>query len=354
MKRKSVLSLIIVFLTLLLLFSCLPHVHEFGEWTVTTEATCTKNGERIRSCSCRESESESIPATGHSYEDGVCGNCNADEPSPTEYFIFTELEDGTYSVKAAYPNSISGKIVIPEEYNGKPVTKIAASGFYECNNVTEIILSNEVTSIGNNAFIYCSSLEKISIPDCVTHIGSEAFAFCTRLENLSLGNGVKTIEWQAFYRCEELTNLVIPDNVEKIGHHAFYGCYNLANVTIGSGLLRIPTGCFERCYALEKVVVGASVQEIETAAFWRCTSLGFIDIPDNVTELEFNIFYGCNSLKDVILGSGIEKMVGAFNDTPGLENVYYVGSKSDWSEITFNAYPDLVDVNIHYNYSREE
>lgn len=355
MKKNLLPLFVISILVLFLLSACnSEHIHDFSEWSVSVEAGCKTDGKRIRSCSCGEMESESVPAIGHSYADGICTNCNADEPSPAEYFIFTELEDGTYSVKAADPNTISGKIVIPAEYNGKPVTKVAAVGFYKCNNITEIIISNGVASINNSAFIYCASLERLSIPDSVTHIGSEAFAFCTSLKNLSLGSGVNTIEWQAFYRCEELESLVIPNSVENIGHHAFYGCYNLANITIGSRLLKIPTSCFERCYALETIVIGASVQEIQTAAFKHCTSLSFIDIPDGVTVLEFNIFFGCNSLKDVILGNGVEKMSSAFNDTPGLENIYYVGTRSDWDEIVFNPYPDLVDVNIHYNYSREK
>ena len=41
-------------------------VHKFGEWTITKEASCTKDGEKVRVCSlCNKTETETIPAAGH-------------------------------------------------------------------------------------------------------------------------------------------------------------------------------------------------------------------------------------------------------------------------------------------------
>lgn len=68
------------------------HTHSWGEWTVITPATCTAEGERQRSCSCGEVQTEPIPATGHSLgawrvvkaptatepgmEERICVNCD--------------------------------------------------------------------------------------------------------------------------------------------------------------------------------------------------------------------------------------------------------------------------------------
>ena len=46
----------------------LPHEHEWSDWTVTTEATCTEAGEETRSCECGETETREIAALGHDYE----------------------------------------------------------------------------------------------------------------------------------------------------------------------------------------------------------------------------------------------------------------------------------------------
>ena len=46
--------------------------HSYGSWTVTSAATCTGSGSRTRTCSlCGVTETETIPATGHSYETTV-------------------------------------------------------------------------------------------------------------------------------------------------------------------------------------------------------------------------------------------------------------------------------------------
>ena len=56
---------------------CTAHTHAFGEWTVTTPATCTKDGVETRSCACGETETRAIPATGHvdADNDGKCDVC---------------------------------------------------------------------------------------------------------------------------------------------------------------------------------------------------------------------------------------------------------------------------------------
>ena len=63
------------------------HVHSWGEWT-GTEATCTTAGEKTRTCSgCGETETQTSPATGHTYvyADCVlsCSACSVTfEPTP--------------------------------------------------------------------------------------------------------------------------------------------------------------------------------------------------------------------------------------------------------------------------------
>ena len=45
--------------------------HSWGEWEVTTEATCEAEGEQTRTCSvCNETETEKIPALGHKWDEG--------------------------------------------------------------------------------------------------------------------------------------------------------------------------------------------------------------------------------------------------------------------------------------------
>ena len=80
-----------------------------------------------------------------------------DANAPTVGLEFKLTEDGTgYAVSAG---SATGKsrIVIPAEYNGKPVTEIAYNGFVRCS-LKSIVIPDSITAIGSNAFEFCTEL----------------------------------------------------------------------------------------------------------------------------------------------------------------------------------------------------
>ena len=99
MKKKMTSIVFILVLCVLVLCAFVgckkKHSHDYGEWTVTIESTCEKEGERIRSCSgCVILEIETIPALGHTY-----GELVAEKPA-------TCTEEG---VKAHYECSVCHK-----------------------------------------------------------------------------------------------------------------------------------------------------------------------------------------------------------------------------------------------------
>ena len=97
-----------------------------------------------------------------------CGEYNEDG------LKFDLLENGTYEVSVGRAKD-NTEIIIPSTYNGKPVTKIADSGF-------EFITDPNY------------SIEKIVIPESVTAIGKDAFSTCTALKSLSIPGGVTVID----------------------------------------------------------------------------------------------------------------------------------------------------------------
>ena len=54
------------------------HVYDAGK--VTTEPGCETEGVKTFTCSCGDSYTETVAATGHSYADGVCANCGEADP----------------------------------------------------------------------------------------------------------------------------------------------------------------------------------------------------------------------------------------------------------------------------------
>lgn len=55
------------------------HTHNYIE-SITKNPTCTEDGERIYTCDCGDSYTETIPATGHHYVDGECEHCGEKDP----------------------------------------------------------------------------------------------------------------------------------------------------------------------------------------------------------------------------------------------------------------------------------
>ncbi len=48
------------------------HIHAYGEWQTVREADCVNAGERERTCDCGETETEEIPALGHTGGEATC------------------------------------------------------------------------------------------------------------------------------------------------------------------------------------------------------------------------------------------------------------------------------------------
>ena len=74
---KKILVLVLCGVVFLQLSGC-SHEHEFGEWEIVQPATCLEDGLEQRSCThrnCEETETQTIPATGHSYSGGKCTFC---------------------------------------------------------------------------------------------------------------------------------------------------------------------------------------------------------------------------------------------------------------------------------------
>ena len=72
--------------------------------------------------------------------------------TPDEYFTFTELSDGTYSIAAKDVNNMPAEVIIPTTHNGKAVTIIDQIAFFGCKKLTSITIPDSITTIGLDAF----------------------------------------------------------------------------------------------------------------------------------------------------------------------------------------------------------
>ena len=101
---------------------------------------------------------------------------------------FTALGTTAYSVSA---NNSTGAVVIPNTYDGKPVTRI--ENFSNSPSITSVIIPNSVTSISQWGFRSCTGLTSITIPASVTQIAEYAFQSCTNLTSVTFEGSNTTI-----------------------------------------------------------------------------------------------------------------------------------------------------------------
>lgn len=161
----------------------LEHTHSYTS-KVTKKATCTENGIKTYTCSCGDSYTEKIPATGHTWSDWTVTK-EATETS-------TGLKERTCSVCKTTETKTIDKVVHKHNYSSKITTQptCTADGIktYTCScgdSYTETI-----PAIGHN---YVS---EVVAPTCTT--GGYTSHTCSRCGDNYIDNYVDSIE----HNCE--------------------------------------------------------------------------------------------------------------------------------------------------------
>ena len=213
-----------------------------------------------------------------------------------------ELNDDeqSYEVSACYRSAI-GEVVIPSEYDGKPVTKIGDRAFKDCKKITSVTIPNSVIEIGSYVFWQCEELKSATITGTVTEMAECVFLSCTSLESVTLPNNIKEISFGMFKDCTSLESVSIPNGVTAIGGSAFEGCTSLTSVTMPDSVTAIGWGAFQGCTGLKQIKISDNVAELDNYVFQNCTSLTSITIPKSVTTIDSDIFSGCTGLKEILV-----------------------------------------------------
>ncbi len=221
-------------------------------------------------------------------------------------------------------------LVIPDTYNGRPVTAIGPSAFEGNTKMERILIPQSVQSIGSSAFAGCTSLKAVFIPHGVTVIRDNTFASCTSLVVVDIPQSVKSIEMFAFSGCTALESVsyqfyldptderVLRLYCTEIGDNAFYQCKALASKLEFSWESHIGSGAFSGCTSIKEIDI-SSVYTVGGNAFSGCTSLetvvAFRDINDGY-GFDIATFSNCSALKKLTMRNSADQCAEFFACSP--------------------------------------
>lgn len=274
-----------------------------------------------------------------------------------EYFSYTLLSDGTYSIaKAPEKDLPSASLVLPSTYNDQPITVVADGGFARCG-ITSVVIPESIVEIKANAFNGCTALTMVKFDgeSRLTAIADLAFDSCVNLKS------VYSDELKEGY-------LILPDRVLSIGNFAFRGCA-FSYVNLNSGLEDVGYGVFSKtskltyfdatvnsyfsggeflvkkanntvyAYALGSKNTEISVNwNIAQYTFAYATNLKKVTLEANVANVGGNAFEGCTGLNEVNTVAAVNLTAlgaSAFSGCSGLTE-FYIGEKVE--KLTVNAF----------------
>ena len=264
------------------------------------------------------------------------------------------------------PENSDGTLYIPEEHEGKKVTKILSadltkevSGAMVQNtlvpieyNYTNVVIPNSVENIEEGALAGCSHIQKLTIPfigeenieesyaylmygslktvyssNVFGHIfGKTEFANTSYISQYIGGTGntasfyvpdslkeinvtnAKVIPIGAFNHLKYVEKITVPDTILDIGDSAFSYCDALKNINVPSGLKVLPM--FNET-AFERFVIPEGIETIGTS-FRACKKLKSISIPSTATSVSFLMYDNGPTLSECFV---LEELIVHPNNT---------------------------------------
>lgn len=176
--------------------------------------------------------------------------------APAEDFSY-EMDSGEVMITGYH--GTERELVIPEEIEGRPVTRIGEDAFSDYD-LTSIDFPDSLLVIEDSAFCGCDCLESISFGKNVEQIGRYAFYECTKLQKVSLPKGLQYLGSASFASCENLKELELPDGFVGFDHAEMTRLMSDGNIHTRD-IVKSPVGWMEQ-YTVLVVKEGSEAQQL--------------------------------------------------------------------------------------------
>lgn len=155
-------------------------------------------------------------------------------------------------------------------YTNAYPTSIIYGNYSFKNTGFESLTLRNVKEINTYSFSDCKKLKTVNFINYISNILG-GFYQCDNLMNIELPNNITEISSWSFYNCFSLINLTIPENVTNIGNRALQigSSTNKATITFKSTTPpTITTSTFDKTKLNKIYVPSASVEAYKTATNW--------------------------------------------------------------------------------------
>ncbi len=231
--------------------------------------------------------------------------------------------------------SPSGNWRVPSEasYQGVNymITAVGDRAFFQCSNITTIILGNNVETVGVYAFYGCTSLTNLNLGHVKT-LKDCAFGDCRGLTQVTIPNTVTSIGVYGFGGCG-LTSVLIPASVQFLGERIFYSCTSLENIYVEDGnpnyvsdsgvllnkarteLLVYPIGRPSTSFTVDE-----GITSIALGAFGYSQYLQRVVLPSSLTSIDYLAFAYNSALTEVYCEASTPPTVMEYAFVSTIEN----------------------------------
>ena len=270
-------------------------------------------------------------------------------PAGVGYGVKLTSDESGYVVKAM--GDVGRKLVIPDEFNGKPVVEIISNAFSDVKTLKAVYIPDSVKEIKNFAFANCSSLEYVRLPVELKTLGGSVFKDCVSLKTVVMPIYLEVLSSGAFLNCTSLEQIDLPESITKFGIYTFQGCTSYRDLFIGKNVVTlspvISCNHFEHITVDEENevfyskddcvyqkadgalvltckngIVSEDVKIIADNAFYGRKDLTEFSMPDTVEEVGESCFKDCTALKRVTFSSSLKSLgIKCFEHCYDLESI---------------------------------